>query len=213
MEKYYSLRAKEYEEIYHRPDSIRQEELSRISNIPRKIMVERHVLEVACGTGYWTQIVAEVAQRVEAIDTSDEMLAIARAKGLPREKIRFCTCDAYVLDFFSGTFDAGLANFWLSHVPKSRLNDFPNCFHRKLEPRSIVFMADNVYVEGLGGELIEKPGCDDTFKLRKLSNGSRYEVLKNYYNENQLCEVLEPFSSNLTIRMGDCFWWLSYLVP
>jgi hypothetical protein len=78
---------------------------------------------------------------------------------------------------------------------------------------AVVFMADNIYIPGLGGELIRKPCCEDTFKLRELSDGSKYEVLKNYYNANQLREIFEPLSSKLKIRMGDCFWWLNYFVP
>jgi len=72
-------------------------------------------------------------------------------------------------------------------------------------------MADNVYVPGLGGELITKPRCGDTFKRRGLSDGSQYEVLKNYYSADQLHEIFQPFSSELKIRMGECFWWVSYL--
>jgi len=75
-------------------------------------------------------------------------------------------------------------------------------------------MADNVYVfPGIGGELIKKDNCEDTFKLRKLSNGSKYEVLKNYYDENQLRKIFEPFSREFNITMGNCFWWCSYITP
>lgn len=209
---YYNHRAVEYEEIYHRQDPVRQKEQVEIAACMKNVLSNRCVLEIACGTGFWTAIVAEVAERVVAIDISDEMLAVAKAKGLSDEKVKFCTADAYSLDSIKKTFDAGLANFWLSHVSKSQLNDFLRGFHKKLISGAVVFMADNIYVPGIGGELIKQSGCEDTFKLRELSDGSRYKVLKNYYDENQLREIFEPFSSGLKVRMGTCFWWLSYLV-
>ena len=69
-----------------------------------------------------------------------------------------------------------------------------------------------MYIPGVGGELMHKLECEDTFKLRELSDGSQYEVLKNYYSAEQLCEIFAPFSSELKIRMGKCFWCVSYLV-
>ena len=44
---------------------------------------------------------------------------------------------------------------------------------------TIVFVADNVYVPGIGGELVRKSSSADTFKLRELGDGSKHEVLKN----------------------------------
>lgn len=212
-EQYYNHRAREYEEIYHRPNPVRQKELAEIATVMKDVFLTRYVLEVACGTGFWTAVAAKVAESVVAIDISNEMLAIAKAKGLPNERVQFCVTDAYNLDLVKGVFDAGLANFWLSHVPKSRLNDFLHGFHKRLISGAVIFMADNVLVPGLGGELVDKRGCEDTFKLRELSDGSKYEVLKNYYDTNQLQQIFEPLSSELKIRMGDCFWWIGYQVP
>jgi SAM-dependent methyltransferase len=213
LRNYYHLRAQEYEEIYHRPDPVRQKELSEIAVDMKAALAGRSVLEIACGTGFWTAVAAEAAEKVIATDISNEMLAIAKSKNLPKGKVEFSVVDAYVLDSISETFDAGLANFWLSHVPKSQLDDFLHRFHGKLADGAVVFMADNVYIPGVGGELIRRPDCEDTFKLRELSDGSKYEVLKNYYDENHLCEIFKLLSPELKIRMGDYFWWLSYSLP
>ena len=40
----------------------------------------RRVLEVACGTGYWTRYAAETAAHVTGVDAAPNMLAVARAK-------------------------------------------------------------------------------------------------------------------------------------
>ena len=210
LKDYYSLRAQEYEEIYERDDPVRQAELTSIANAIREVFFDRRVLEVACGTGYWTEVLAGVARHVVTLDASPEMLTIAREKGLPPDKVEFCLGDAYALKSVPGVFDAGLANFWFSHVPKARLAFFLEGFHRRLGAGSIIFMADNVFVPGLGGELVIHPRVKDTFKVRELSDGSKHEVLKNYYDADQLRAILSPASSDLNIQMGSCYWWVRY---
>lgn len=44
-------------------------------------------------------------------------------------------------------------------------------------------MADNIYIEGIGGKLIIKENDDNTYKIRELSNGTIYEIIKNHYSE------------------------------
>jgi SAM-dependent methyltransferase len=211
LQDYYARRACEYEAIYHRPHPVRQHELAEITSDMRKALAKRRVPEIACGTGFWASVAAQVGESVLAVDISEEMLAIARRKELPRGKERFVAQDAYSLDSLDGAFDAALVNFWLSHVPKSRLQEFTAGLHQKLDPRAVVFMADNVYVPEVGGELVTRTECEDSFKLRELSDGSRHEVIKNYYSEGQLRGLFEPVSSQLETGMGKFFWWASYV--
>lgn len=212
LKAYYSRRASEYERIYHRDDAERQEEQAALATAMRHTLRRHRVLEVACGTGFWTQVAAQAAEHVVATDVSAEMLAIAKHKGLPPSQVDFRQADAYDLATVSGTFDAGLANFWFSHVPKGRVDEFLNGLHRRLGDGSVVFMADNVYVPGVGGELIAHPGCEDTFKARTLFDGSRYEVLKNYYDENQLHRIFAPWAQDPCVHVGTCFWWIAYAI-
>src|SRR5439155_6502145 len=124
---YYSQRAGEYEEIYQRDDPVRQAELAQMAEIIRQTFRGRLVLEIACGTGFWTKILLEVADQIVATDASPIMLEVARQKlDLPphpdplprwgRGNLRLAQADAYNLEAVAGELDAGLANFWLSHV-------------------------------------------------------------------------------------------------
>ncbi|MFH1231690.1 MAG: methyltransferase domain-containing protein [Planctomycetota bacterium] len=209
---YYGRRAQEYEQIYNRDDPIRQKEQNDIATAMKKLLAKKRVLEIACGTGYWTKFIVEVVDYVVAMDISDDMLAIARQKGLPSYRVEFCQGNAYDLDPIKVIFNGGVANFWLSHIPKARIDEFLKGFHKKLSSGAIVFMADNVYVPKVGGELIKRPDSKDTFKLRELTDGSKYEVLKNYYDEEQLSYIFSPHGRDVKINIGKCFWWLSYLV-
>lgn len=207
----YGRGAREYERIYQRDDPVRQSEQAELAAAIRELFAGRRVLELACGTGYWTRELAAAAQRVVAIDASQKMLGVAREKKLPADVVELREGDAYKLDEIAGDFDACLANFWFSHVPKARIAEFLDGLHRRLEPGAVVLMADNVYDSEVGGELFTQAGVTDTYKRRKLDDGAEYVVLKNYYNAERLAAIFEPRSTELSIHSGRCFWWLRYL--
>jgi ubiquinone/menaquinone biosynthesis C-methylase UbiE len=209
---YYNQRAQEFESIYRRDNPIRQQEQNAISTAMKEVLRDRSVLEVACGTGFWTQIASQTARQIVAIDSSAEMLQIAKSKMIQLNKVSFLQADAYALSGVPGSFEGGLANFWFSHIPKVRINQFLLEFHKKMVKHGAVFMADNIYIPGVGGELVTQSGSEDTFKVRKLANGSEHVILKNYYTKNQLRDIFTPFTVNLNIHLGSCFWWVSYEV-
>lgn len=212
MRKYYARRAGEYEAIYGRKEPGRQREQRKIAADLGLCLTGRKVLEIACGTGYWTQPLSQTARRIVATDVNIEVLNIAKAKtyGCP---VSFQKRDAYSLGIKSSTFDGGLANFWFSHIPKYRIDEFLKEFHKTLKPGAIVFMADNVYIEGIGGTLLNLPGDENTYKKRQLLDGSVNRVLKNYYQADELAEIFSRYDPSFTtgcINYGKAFWWLSY---
>jgi SAM-dependent methyltransferase len=170
----------------------------------------RRVLEVACSTGYWTRYAAAVAAQVVATDTSPAMLRLARAQGIPADRCRFVPADAYALETVEGNFDAGLAMQWLSHVPKHRLAVFLAAWHRRLAPGAVVFLGDNQPHEGMAEQPYAKPGEADTYELRRLPDGSCFEIVKNYFNAMELQALLAPWAADVRLHMGDYWWWLSY---
>jgi SAM-dependent methyltransferase len=207
---YYSRRASEYETIYHRDDPTRQAEQRALETTMNACLKDRAVFEVACGTGYWTERLAGHARRIIAVDASAQTLEIAQSKTYPRENVTFRVGDAFKLGF-TEAFDGGLANFWLSHVPKVQLETFLKGFHACLEPGAQVFMADNVfYPQATSGVPFRKPGFEDTFALRTLEDGSSFEIIKNYYGADDLEGIFAPQATNLEIHVGACFWWVSY---
>lgn len=213
LREYYGRRAPEFEGFYHReldPESRR--EVDGFAAPMNQALRDRRVLEVACGTGYWTARAARVARHVVATDASPEMLALARRKRLPADKVDFLRADAYALEGVPVAFDAALANFWLSHVPKARVGEFLRGLHAKLEPDGVVFMADGVFVGNRGG-LIRYPGGEDTFQVRRLADGSVHKVLKNHYDAEHLRALFDPLAENLEMHVGARgFWWVRYEV-
>jgi len=209
LRRYYDQRAPEYEQIYLPRDQQHACELGELSRELREALRARHVLEVACGTGYWTACAAGVALRVTATDASLAMLAEAREKPLPAN-VELLARDAYDLHDLPSDFDGGLATFWLSHVPRARLRAFLDGFHARLVAGAVVYLADNVYVPGVGGELLPADRAGDTYKVRRLTDGGRHRVLKNYFSTEELRTVLAPGTSELAVRAGKWFWSARY---
>ena len=79
LQSYYAARAQEYDRVYDKPE--RQADLRRIEQWLPPLLSGRRVLEIACGTGYWTRLIAPVAASVVAIDSAAETLRIAQAAG------------------------------------------------------------------------------------------------------------------------------------
>ena len=211
INKYYSKRAQEYEQIYQRDDPIRQSEQIKIAVEIKKIFCKKNVLEVACGTGFWTFFLSETANKIVATDNSEEVIEIAQSKSY-RCPVIFQKCDAYDLPFSALSFDGGLANFWFSHISKDKIELFLDGFHRVLSNKAIVFIADNVFNEGIGGKLVRYRGNENTYKIRFLENGDKYKILKNYYSEKELVNIFSRYGDPLNIYFGNYFWYICYEV-
>jgi ubiquinone/menaquinone biosynthesis C-methylase UbiE len=214
MEEYYRRRAKGYdEEIYQtRADPARQEELQSIADVSKEALKARRVLDVACGTGHWTEIVSETAQSIVGTDIAKEMLEIAGKKQF-KCPVSFCRADAFNLPFKNYSFNGGMADFWFSHIPREKIESFLEDFHRLLKSGSLVLMADNVYIAGIGGEFVKKEGDANTYKRRKLGDGSQHLVLKNYFSRDELAEIFAKHARGFgrkNVFYGKYYWHLFY---
>jgi 2-polyprenyl-3-methyl-5-hydroxy-6-metoxy-1,4-benzoquinol methylase len=75
----------------------------------------RRVLEIGCGTGIFTETFATSGADVLAIDVSEELLAIARARALPPERVEFRCIEFEALPSTAG-FDAIIGSSVLHHL-------------------------------------------------------------------------------------------------
>jgi SAM-dependent methyltransferase len=205
---YYRRRAGEYEAIYAKPE--RQADLAFLEKeIPARLRGAR-VLEVACGTGYWTERVARGAAKIVATDAAEEPMRIARSKSYPEGVVRFELADAYALDARLGRFDAGLAVFWWSHVPRQRAAEFLDSFHGCLTGGARVLLMDNVYAEGSSTPICEVDAQGNTYQMRRLADGSRLRVLKNFPSADELRERLAPHAASFAFETLQYYWLAEY---
>lgn len=209
---YYRERAEEYDEIYEWRDPHRQEEQLLLGETIKESLEGRRVLEVACGTGYWTRILSQTAESIMATDLGQEVMELAKEKKYACP-VTFRKEDAYNLSFSNGSYDGGFSFSWFSHIPRKRVDSFLTGFHRVLKAGSRVFMADNAYIPGVGGKLIKLASSEDTYKKRTLKDGREFTIIKNYYSADELKTIFNRHVNGFdldNIFHGNCFWYVSY---
>ena len=209
MQSYYASRAGEYDNIYLKPE--RQADLRDIEQWLPPIFADARVLEIACGTGYWTQFMAPVAANIVALDTAPETLEIARSR-VRAENVQFLVGNAYELQWHVPTFDAAFAGFWFSHIPKARRREFLVGLNAALRPGAKVVLIDNRYVEGSSSPATEQDLHGDTYQTRRLADGSTHRVLKNFPGEDELRETVVGLAERATFKSWQHYWAFDYVV-
>ena len=188
MAAYYQQRAAEYERVYLKPE--RQADLRAMEAAMAAPFKGRRVLEVACGTGWWTPHGARDARSWLATDINPETLAVARTKPLPA-CVRLTLADAYTLaELGAQTFDGAFAGCWWSHVPLQRLPAWLGTLHARLQTGAVVVLLDNRYVQTSNLPITRRDDQGNTYQRRTLDDGSVHEVLKNFPTRDQTCAAL-----------------------
>ena len=209
MAAYYQLRASVYERVYLKPE--RQAELRQIEAALAAPFVDRCVLEIACGTGWWTPHGAAQARHWRATDLNPETLAVAQAKpGMPAA-VRFQTVDAYTLaELGDEHFDAAFAGCWWSHVPLARLPAWLTTLHARLAPGAVVVMLDNCFTQTSSTPISRTDEQGNGYQLRRLDDGSQHEVLKNFPRPEQAIAALGPRARDARWIAHTHYWLLQY---
>lgn len=210
---YYAARAAEYDRIYQKPE--RQADLRAIEAWLPPFFAGKTVLEVACGTGYWTQFMAPVASSIVAIDAAPETMDIAKNRpGMGT--VQFVTGDAYALQATpqvadgGGQFDAAFAGFWYSHVPKARQQAFLQGLCAVLKLGSTVVLLDNLFVEGSSSPISETDSDGNTYQARPLDDGSSHRVLKNFPTEAELLASVAGVGQQASVTLWPYYWALKF---
>ena len=207
---YYAARAKEYERIYDKPE--RQSDLARLRTRIPQYLADRDVLEIACGTGYWTQFIAPLARAVTATDINTETLEIARTKAYPPGRVKIEQADVYQLPAREDRFTGAYAGFWWSHLKNHERRSFIEILHRALAPGAVVVAMDNLYVPGSSTPIHHVDAEGNSFQQRRLNDGSTHLVLKNFPTEEELLADIEGIGAAAEYTALDYYWLLKYEV-
>jgi demethylmenaquinone methyltransferase/2-methoxy-6-polyprenyl-1,4-benzoquinol methylase len=208
LRQYYAARAREYESIYEKPE--RQPDLRKLERLLPDMLAGRRILELACGTGYWTQFLARKALSTVAVDASTETLALAAAKALPPERVELRVADVYALPEDLGVFDGAFAGFWWSHVPVREQPRFLASLDRRLNAGARVILLDNLYVEGNSTPISHRDEDGNSYQKRRLADGSEHTVLKNFPAESDLTAAVGSFGRNFQFVRLEYYWVFIY---
>ncbi len=206
LEAYYAKRAREYERIYDKAE--RQDELAWLRGRLPALFEGRRVLEIACGTGYWTQFIARKAAHVSACDINEAVLEIAREKAYPKGRVDFAKADAFSPGRLCEGCDAAFAGFWWSHVRKSDLARWIASMAKALPAGALVGILDNRFVAGSSTPVSRRDAEGNTYQLRPLLSGETHEVLKNFPTAAELADAVRPFAAEAHLEETLYYWLL-----
>jgi ubiquinone/menaquinone biosynthesis C-methylase UbiE len=201
IEEYYRARASEYEQIYYRDNPVRRDEIDAEAARLAELVSGRTVLELACGTGYWTRVMSRTARSIVASDIAPETLVEARKKeyGCP---VEFVAADMFAHSFGESSFDMVALGFWFSHQPRQEYDRLFQTLLRPLRRDGLIWMIDNnPPAEGMPVEsVLDEHG--NNYKKRDLSDGRSFLILKNYFRSDELESILGPrFWVSITGRL------------
>lgn len=208
--RYYAERAGEYDDWWHRrgrydrgPDATARwrSEAAQVETALERFTPRGRVLELACGTGLWTQHLARQAAHVTALDASAEVLALAADR--LRADRRSHRVDLVRADLFAWEpdrgYDAVVFAFWLSHVPEARFDRFWAMVERALEPGAQAFVVDSLRTERSTSADHVLPGEGEETMIRRLDDGREFRIVKRFHTPERLRARLEAigFASDL----------------
>lgn len=208
LTEYYAKRAYEYENIYRKPE--RQANLQKLQHRIADAFQGTDVLEIACGTGYWTQFLARSANSIDAVDYNAEVLEIAKTKNYGNCSLQFIQDDAYQLNKITKKYPAAFCGFWWSHILLGRIPQFLSVFHSRLKNNGKIVLLDNLYIEGSNTPISRIDEEGNTYQQRQLQDGTNYEVLKNFPTEKFLHDLLSKYAINITYEKYEYYWLVEY---
>ena len=144
------------------------------------------VLELACGSGRWTPLLAARARSVTAVDAAPQMLALARQRvgNLP---VEFVEADVFAWQP-PRRYDTVFFAFWLTHVPLARFAAFWSMVGAALAPGGQVCFVDDTDRERAGERVVADQATPTVW--RRLRDGSEHRVVKVYYSPGELAARL-----------------------
>jgi ubiquinone/menaquinone biosynthesis C-methylase UbiE len=194
---YYRARAGEYDDWWHRrgrydrgPEFNKRwfAEAAQVREALLKFGTFNEVLELACGTGIWTEELLKISRRITAIDASPEVIEINRQR-LRAPNISYAQADLFTWKP-DQEYDLVFFGFWLSHVPPERLDAFLDTVRRAVRPGGRLFLVDSLYEATSTAKDHALQDQERHWQARKLNDGREFKVVKIFYEAKALQEKL-----------------------
>lgn len=192
---YYEARAPEYDDWYLRRgryargaihDAAWNAELDAAGRWLDALPWHGDIVELAAGTGWWSPLLASRGE-LSLYDTSPAALDRARERLVAHElrahlhvRDAWATPDRAVDGLFMG--------FWLSHVPRERLDDFLALARTWLKPGGRFAAIDSLADAASGAA--DHPEPADDLAVRRLDDGREFTIVKVYYTPDELAAAL-----------------------
>jgi demethylmenaquinone methyltransferase/2-methoxy-6-polyprenyl-1,4-benzoquinol methylase len=196
---YYSLRAAEYDDAYLRTgqhdrgavaNDDWQEEMACLQRAFDGLPLYGDILELAAGTGAWTERLIGRARSLTVLDGSREMLEKNQERvGPAARNVAYAVVDLF--DWQPArAWDACVFGFWLCKVPDARVDGFLHSVAGALRPGGVVCCVDNA--------ARSEPATE--FERRTLNDGRRLTIVDHPRPPSRLVELFQTAGMSVTVQ-------------
>jgi demethylmenaquinone methyltransferase/2-methoxy-6-polyprenyl-1,4-benzoquinol methylase len=192
---YYQARAPEYDDWYLRrgryargaiDDAVWNAELDAAGRWLDALPWQGEIVELAAGTGWWSPLLASRGElslydaSPAALDRARERLVAHGLRAHLHMRDAWADPDRAVDGLFMG--------FWLSHVPRERLDEFLGLARRWLRADGRLAAIDSLADSASGAA--DHPEPADDLAVRRLADGREFTIVKVYYAPDELAAAL-----------------------
>lgn len=160
------------------------------------------VLELAGGTGIWSEKLLARAEELTVVDGSAEMIAINAAR-LGPGRARYIQADLFQWRP-DRRYDTIFFGFWLSHVPPERFEGFWHAVGSALAPEGRVFFVDSCK-DPTSTAVDHRIELRDDRVTRRLNDGREFQVYKLYYDPRSLEARLSGLGWSFDVARTDTY--------
>jgi ubiquinone/menaquinone biosynthesis C-methylase UbiE len=208
---YYDERATEYDDVYSGKGPAIRRYADRYQQNTVKVREfvagfgHGHLIDIACGTGFWVPHYAPNCTRFTFVDQSESMLAECKKRieelGLA-DASRFVQGNIFDVTLAPGTYDCAMVGFLLSHLTPEQEDIFFTKLKRILKPVAQLMIIDSYWSElrKAGGKKREGE------QKRTLNDGRGFKIYKKYFDESDIVEMLSRHRFAFqSLYIGDMF--------
>jgi ubiquinone/menaquinone biosynthesis C-methylase UbiE len=202
---YYNERASEYEEAYTlgtgtasiTDPTVFTTEIGVLERIVRGFG-SGHLLDVACGTGYWLPLYIGNCSRVTLFDQSERMLSECGLKVRRRAVADRCSLvrgDIFDYDFAPRAYDCALVGFLLSHTSEAQEHLVMQVLRKTLRPGARVLILESAWtdVRARFNHKVEQ-------QTRRLNDGTEFQIYKRYIGREDIAAWDRKYGLRTTIE-------------
>jgi demethylmenaquinone methyltransferase/2-methoxy-6-polyprenyl-1,4-benzoquinol methylase len=211
QQEYYNERATEYDEWWMRQgrydrgdeeNNIWFAEQEEVRSAFASLDWGGDILELAGGTGIWTEWLAPRVRHITVLDGSLEMIAVNAARleaGGYRGK-----ADYRHVDLFSWQperqYDGLFMGYFLSHVPAAMMEAFLAKLASALRPGGVLGLIDGRRDARSTSPDQPPPGPETELMTRRLNDGRTFQIIKRFDEPDVLADAFARHGIDANVR-------------
>ena len=209
IKSYYNERAEEYDEIYGGKGHVTLDPNVYLKDVTRTSEIASgfgsgHLLDIACGTGFWLLSYYQNCSEITLLDQSEKMLKECRRRvenlGL-LTSAHFIQGDFLEVSLEPSIFDCAFVGFLLSHFILEQEKVFFLNLKRILKPHGHLMIVDSAW-----NNERQKYTKKEGIQKRILNDGRIFTVYKRYFEKSDIERMCSRYNFNIkSFYIGKAF--------